>query len=794
MICSHEGIGARKLCSRELIIPFRGTVLAWSAKVFCMRGDGLMHVNNDFAQECVGNIIRPVPIRHFRKYDGGGREPEHRIEMVSGGAPFAVRSRELYRCSTRSGAFPLAAQIERVGKRGSVVDWPSRVSNGSKDGFCWLPAARATSLIAQADVRLASVQAPAVRPSAAQAGPAHEVADAEAAILDVVDITAARGSGHEQGHRVGLNSSKKPAKSSLPALTKPDLNTQRGARLCLLLVESNNPFDPKGIGYDADQTKLGMQAMIATLRNRLPTPKSFGTRAKTLTELLVSSQFAGFSPKGKNGVTITRDLQSLINTIYKYANAKSAFQAGFRQMVANAEAVSKGNLPDPFAAVGGSYYWKTVGTASPGGSAVPIPSGVLGGNQFYTLSTTAKVNTDHLAIVVEPPASVEVGEPFGLTVQIQNPQGGVDTGFNGPVSVTVAVPSGGAPNLGGVLTVTAVNGVAFFQGLTINRVGNGYVLQVTTPGLPAVQTTPINVTTNEHLAVTVEPPSSTDIDGTFALSVAVEDDTGAVDTNFNGTETVVLLAPAGGASLAGVLTVTAEAGIATFSGLSINAVSDDDLVITSPGLPDATTTPVDVTQPQVEISLGGVPVIDAYAGVGFALNPVASFDATVDGQTDERAGDFSASINWGDGTTASPGSLVADRVDGGILVKASHNYPGTGVYSVTVTVTGPGGQTASEQTTSVDSPSARRRLPPAPGPGRRDGPEAARRGLAHAGRRAGHRRLRRRRLHPQPCRGDQRYLQRRHRQHVRRLQGPGQLGRRPVVGCLHHPALGPTRR
>jgi hypothetical protein len=64
-------------------------------------------------------------------------------------------------------------------------------------------------------------------------------------------------------------------------------------------------------------------------------------------------------------------------------------------------------------------------------------------------------------------------------------------------TVTVAFaknPTGAT--LGGTLSVTASQGVATFFGLTINKVGSGYTLQVTSSGLSSAVTNAINVTKN----------------------------------------------------------------------------------------------------------------------------------------------------------------------------------------------------------------------------------------------------------------------------------------------------------
>ena len=56
----------------------------------------------------------------------------------------------------------------------------------------------------------------------------------------------------------------------------------------------------------------------------------------------------------------------------------------------------------------------------------------------------------------------------------------------------------------------------------------------------------------------------------FGLVVAAEDPFGNVDPNFSGSVTVALSNNPGGATLGGTLTVTAQNGVATFSGLTLN--------------------------------------------------------------------------------------------------------------------------------------------------------------------------------------------------------------------------------
>jgi MBG domain (YGX type)/RTX calcium-binding nonapeptide repeat (4 copies) len=102
---------------------------------------------------------------------------------------------------------------------------------------------------------------------------------------------------------------------------------------------------------------------------------------------------------------------------------------------------------------------------------------------------------DHLVVTSPPLTSVLVGNKFDVQISAEDATGNVDQGFTGPVTIalsnTGSNPGGGA--LGGTLTVAAVNGVADFPDLTINRPGTGYTLQATSDAAVSVTTDPFDV-------------------------------------------------------------------------------------------------------------------------------------------------------------------------------------------------------------------------------------------------------------------------------------------------------------
>ncbi len=115
----------------------------------------------------------------------------------------------------------------------------------------------------------------------------------------------------------------------------------------------------------------------------------------------------------------------------------------------------------------------------------------------------------HLTITTEPPASVAIGQTFGLTVQVKDSLGNPITGG----TVTIALgsgPSGGT--LGGTLTQTITNGTATFNGLSLNQAGQNDTLTATVTGT-TISATSSSISVAEapnatQVAVTSSPASA----------------------------------------------------------------------------------------------------------------------------------------------------------------------------------------------------------------------------------------------------------------------------------------------
>jgi hypothetical protein len=205
------------------------------------------------------------------------------------------------------------------------------------------------------------------------------------------------------------------------------------------------------------------------------------------------------------------------------------------------------------------------------GYTLQAADGTLGAATSGTFSITAAA-ANHLAFGV-PPSNATAGQPISPAVQVRvlDQFGNLVTTDSSNVTVTLAAnPAGGT--LSGTLTVAAVNGVATFTNLSLNKPGAGYTLQVSDGALGAAVSDPFSVVAGAatQLVVTTQPPATTITGVGFGLVVTAEDALGNLATSFNGNVTIAIATNPGGATLQGPLTVAAVNGVATFSGLSLD--------------------------------------------------------------------------------------------------------------------------------------------------------------------------------------------------------------------------------
>jgi hypothetical protein len=244
-----------------------------------------------------------------------------------------------------------------------------------------------------------------------------------------------------------------------------------------------------------------------------------------------------------------------------------------------------------FVPVAGKTYTDSGSTAchAPPGSQPPAPTAL--GFAVQPANTAA-------GATITPAVQVEIRDQFGARVT---------TATN---SVTVAIgsnPAGGT--LSGTRTVVAVNGVATFSGLSIDKVGTGYTLAASSSGLAAATSAGFNVTAvpvATSVGFVVQPSNAgAGAAITPAVQVEIRDQSGARITTATNTVVLAIGANPAGGTLSGTTSVAAVGGVATFSSLSIDrAGAGYTLAAASAGLTGAASNAFNITAPPVATSLG----------------------------------------------------------------------------------------------------------------------------------------------------------------------------------------------
>src|SRR5207245_1657340 len=172
------------------------------------------------------------------------------------------------------------------------------------------------------------------------------------------------------------------------------------------------------------------------------------------------------------------------------------------------------------------------------------------------------------------PSTTTAGTAITPAVEVtaQDGNGNTATGFTGNITVAIGTnPSSGT--LTGTLNHAAVNGVATFSGLSIDKVGTGYTLTATGAGKIGSAACRERAGTATEVVFCVQPSTATagaaitrDVEGTAQHASCNTDSRLAVCI------TVAIGTNPSSGTLAGTLTHAAVSGVATFPGLSIDKV------------------------------------------------------------------------------------------------------------------------------------------------------------------------------------------------------------------------------
>jgi hypothetical protein len=350
------------------------------------------------------------------------------------------------------------------------------------------------------------------------------------------------------------------------------------------------------------------------------------------------------------------------------------------------------------AAVGGVATFATLSIATPGTGyklAAQAPALLPATSSSFTIAYPPTT----LVFSVQP-ATTAAAVAFNPSVQVTalDALGNRAPGFTGPVAVAITPGTGtSGATVAGTTTVLASGGVATFSGgasLHINKVGTGYSLTATAPGLAPATSAPFDITLGPaaKLSFTVNPRNTT-AGGTLAtVQVSALDAGGNLVPSYAGSVTLGVAPGTGtsGATLAGTTTAAASGGVAAFTTLSVDTPgSSYRLTGTASGLTGATSGSFTISGPATTLVCSVEPSSMA-AGVVFtpgvritaldALgNRALGFSATVTMAITPGTGPSGATLGGTPAVVASAGvaTFYTLRIDA----------IGTG-YTLTATATG----------------------------------------------------------------------------------------------------------
>jgi alpha-tubulin suppressor-like RCC1 family protein len=166
-------------------------------------------------------------------------------------------------------------------------------------------------------------------------------------------------------------------------------------------------------------------------------------------------------------------------------------------------------------------------------------------------------------------------------------------------AVTLALganPGGGT--LGGTTTVTAVNGVATFADLSLDKAGAGYTLVASAAALTGATSTPFDIDPAAATQLVFLSPPSDALAGNnlAAVDIEIRDGGGNRMTSATNAVTLALGTNPSGGTLAGTTTVNAVNGVARFSAVSIaRAGTGYTLAASAAGLTSAASSAFTIT-------------------------------------------------------------------------------------------------------------------------------------------------------------------------------------------------------
>jgi len=356
---------------------------------------------------------------------------------------------------------------------------------------------------------------------------------------------------------------------------------------------------------------------------------------------------------------------------------------GFADAVHLASSDGAATLPQDYTFAGGdggqhgfSLVLRTPGSRSVSASDTAQGSSVTGDSQSVPVG-----NGPVAAFDVSVPTSAAAGTPFNATITALDAQNHPVSGYLGTIHFAssdsdpaVVVPANYTFTAGDAGSAT------FFHGVTLQTAGNQTlaVTDANNGGIGGNAT--VDVDAGQAVRFQVQAPASVIAGVPFSVTVTALDATDNIATNYRGTASLgsgdrqATLPPGHTFTVNdnGVFTFSADVQLRTAGTQTLTASDGANSGITGQ-------TGVSVTASAVAVTGGSISGMESTATGGVT---VATFSDT--GCTAPT--DYTASIDWGDGTSPTAGTIAGQC--GSLSVQSSgHTYTSDGTFHPAVTIT-----------------------------------------------------------------------------------------------------------
>jgi len=248
-----------------------------------------------------------------------------------------------------------------------------------------------------------------------------------------------------------------------------------------------------------------------------------------------------------------------------------------------------------------------------------------------TTPYAAVASSNSFNIVTGPPAKLAFSQqptntvatlPIApaIAVQVLDSVGNSVDNTSAAVAIGIAANPGGA-TLSGISTATAANGVATFANLKLDKVGLGYTLSATSPGLATATSDSFDIT---YALAFVQQPSDTPSGANMLPAVTVEVRDAANAPVLTNSLIVQIKIPSAPANIGGTTSAPTVNGVAKFDKLTFYKVGTFALEASGTELKAAASQPFDIVA-NAALKLGFVQQ-PTNTAIGSAITPAVKVE------------------------------------------------------------------------------------------------------------------------------------------------------------------------